>query len=175
MNINLIIVIISLLLVCFVVFIWYIRKKSKLTETFQSTSNKLTSVKHELRQLLTNSNIDIYEKAVGFLDEDEIVFCVQKTLQQTKIPLDLFYMDGVKMSDPIIQMYMDNQKIYNILAKCKFLDLIGRIVFVAAIAQTKTQNLEKHLECLDKIDFTDISVWKTMADPNGIVLKCVNS
>ena len=175
MNKNIVIVIAILLLVGWFTILLCIQRKPKLTETFQSTSNKLTSVKHELHQLLAKSNIDIYEKAIGFLDEDEIVSCVQKKLQQNKIPLDLFYMDGVKMSDPIIQMYMDNQKIYDILAKCKFLDLIGRIVFVAAIAQTKSQNFQKHLECLDKIDFTDIHVWKTMADPNGIVLKCVNS
>lgn len=151
-------------------------------ETFVTTSNQLGTLKKDLYNLLTKSvNYEVkhmYHNGIGKFNEQQIMDCVHKTLKKEKLPMKSFHMDGGKMDEPIIAMYKDNPKVYQVLAKCGFLDLVGRIVATAAWATSAKakdpQSLERFIQCIDKIDFTQIQIWKSISNPNGPVLTCVS-
>jgi hypothetical protein len=176
------VIIILIIVVGLAVLLWWTHTHTYTKEPFESAANKLTDLKKDLRNLLTQTvDYDIksfYDKSLGCLKEHEITQCVRNALKENKIPFDTFTMDGEKMSDPILQMYNNDRRIYNILGRCDFLTLIGRIVSVAAwVSQGKRnkESSEKFLKCLLHINFSDIRIWNTMSNPHGMVLKCVNS
>lgn len=177
-----------LILISILLFIWLIRKRKfseDTTETFASVPDKLDLLRNQLKQLLAKSvNYDVstlFNNGVSSVNLDplNITECVKKAMQKNKIPLATFTMEGNKMSEPIIKMYYETPDVFKILGNCKFLELIGRIVAIAAWAtKDKSNNSSKEhftyfVNCLDSIDWTDIKVWETMSDSKGIVMSCV--
>ena len=156
------------------------KKCNKCFETFQVTSSNLDKVRNDLRILLEQTvNYDItnmYNSTVN-LDPDTIVNCVHKTMKLYKLPLTDFSMDGDQMDKPILDMYQNNPKVYQILGKCKFLELVGKIIAIAAWISNngdKSQDaLFDFLKCIHKINWSDIQVWKNMSDSHGILLSCI--
>lgn len=143
------------------------------TERFETTTKMVTKVKTEIKNILTNSvRFDIetlYGKMWGNINEYEIVECVKNSMIENGIPFDSFNMDGSStMNEPIIKMYNNNRQVYDILAKCKFLNLIGRIIAIAALIEGKKEKSENTInrftECLNTIDFSDIQVWNNISE-----------
>lgn len=162
---------------------FYFHRCRKIVETFKSTTDKIRSLKIDLKNLIVKNvgkdTENLYVQSVGLLKEYEVVYCVKKTLKKNKLPLGLFNMDGEKMSDPIIKMYKKDQRVYDVLGNCGFLKLIGRIVSTATwlgTSQEKTKHqFSSFISCLNNINFKDIKVWENMSNPNGEVLKCIKS
>ena len=146
---------------------------SQSTERFETTTKMVTKVKTEIKNILTNSvRFDIetlYGKMWGNMNEYEIVECVKNSMIKNGIPLDSFNMDGSStMNEPIIKMYNNNRQVYDILAQCNFLNLIGRIIAIAALIGGKNEKSENTInrftECLNTIDFSDIQVWNNISE-----------
>jgi len=169
------------------VLIWHHQQNKPVTEAFATVPDKLNILRDELKHLLTKT-VD-YEVSTLFnqgvnmkqLDPWKIVNCVQKSLKKSKLPLTTFSMDGNKMDDPIVKMYHTDPEVFKVLGKCRFLELIGRIVAVAAWTglskggKVPKSHLKHFVNCLDSIVWTDIKVWETMSDPKGEVMMCVKS
>ena len=143
------------------------------TERFETTTKMITKVKTEIKNILTNSvkfDIgDLYEKMLGNINENQIIECVKKSMIKNGIPFDSFNMDGSStMNEPIIKMYNNNRQVYDILAQCNFLNLIGRIIAIAALIGGKNEKSENTInrftDCLNTIDFSDIQVWNNISD-----------
>lgn len=157
------------------------------TEAFATVPDKLDILRHDLKHLLTNS-VDyevnaLFKKGISMekLDPWKIVNCVQKSLKKRKLQLTTFSMNGDKMDDPIIKMYNTSPEVFKVLGECKFLELIGRIIAVAAWADLAKNgnfpisNLKHFVNCLDSIIWTDIKVWETISDSKGEVMSCIKS
>lgn len=152
---------------------------SQSNERFENTTKMVTNVKTEIKNILTNSvrfDIEIlYGKMLGNTNEYEIVECVKNSMIENGIPFDSFNMDGSTMNEPIIKMYNNNRQVYDILAKCKFLNLIGRIIAIAALIEGKKEKSENTInrftECLNTIDFSDIKVWNNISETVNQCLK----
>ena len=153
---------------------------SQSTERFETTTKMVTKVKTEIKNILTNSvRFDIetlYEKMLGNINENQIIECVKNSMIKNGIPFDSFNMDGSStMNEPIIKMYNNNRQVYDILAKCKFLNLIGRIIAIAALIEGKKEKSENTInrftECLNIIDFSDIKVWNNISETVNQCLK----
>ena len=143
------------------------------TERFETTTKMVTKVKTEIKNILTNSvkfDIgDLYEKMLGNINENQIIECVKKSMIKNGIPFDSFNMDGSStMNEPIIKMYNNNRQVYDILAQCNFLNLIGRIIAIAALIGGKNEKSENTInrftDCLNTIDFSDIQVWNNISE-----------
>ena len=143
------------------------------TERFETTTKMITKVKTEIKNILTNSvkfDIgDLYEKMLGNINENQIIECVKKSMIKNGIPFDSFNMDGSStMNEPIIKMYNNNRQVYDILAQCNFLNLIGRIIAIAALIGGKNEKSENTInrftDCLNTIDFSDIQVWNNISE-----------
>ena len=113
---------------------------------------------------------------LGNINENQIIECVKNSMIKNGIPFDSFNMDGSStMNEPIIKMYNNNRQVYDILAKCKFLNLIGRIIAIAALIEGKKEKSENTInrftECLNIIDFSDIKVWNNISETVNQCLK----
>ena len=153
---------------------------SQSDERFGTTTKMLAKVKTEIKDILTNSvRFDIetlYGKMLGNMNEYEIIECVKNSMIKNGIPFDSFNMDGSStMNEPIIKMYNNNRQVYDILAQCNFLNLIGRIIAIAALIGGKKEKSENTInrftDCLNTIDFSDIKVWNNISETVNQCLK----
>ena len=142
---------------------------SRSTERFETTTKMVTKVKKDIKNILTNDIGYLYEKILGNMNEYEIIECVKNSMNKNGIHFDSFDMDGSStMNEPIIKMYNNNRQVYDILAQCNFLNLIGRIIAIAALIGGKNEKSENTInrftDCLNTIDFSDIQVWNNISE-----------
>jgi len=77
---------------------------------------------------------------------------------------DLYFSDET-LDVPIINIYNTNQKLWNIISKCKFLDLIGKFMSVVVFTNYTLTNQvvnDDVYKCLENIDWNRIETWKNI-------------
>lgn len=137
----------------------YFYKPEQLPENFAKISNDISSV---LKQLDKTD-----------LNHDKIMKCVVKKMKEYGIPISKFHMKGDTLAKPIVDMYNETPKLFEILGQCRYLELIGKIIGMAS--RKPTSNYKQFVNCLDSINWTNINVWQNISEPNSDLMYCVKN
>lgn len=187
---NIITVLTLLLLVVFSLLMVFIfiaplfRKHNVKQENFTATSKNLDTLDTDIKNLLTTvvgkDVVDLYSRLeLGLVDQKKILGCIRQKMSNAKIPLDKFNMDGDRMDTPILKMYQEDRKLYDILAECNFLRMIGRtlglIMYVTYIQGYSKVDEDTFGNCMNKFgDFSDINIWKNIGTVKDEFIKCMS-
>jgi len=161
-------------------------KRKTHPKNFSGISKNLDSLNTDIKRLLNTvigkDVVTEYRRMnLGIDKEAEIMECIHQKMTEKNIPLDAFKMDGDRMDTPIVKMYNENRELYDILASCNFLRMIGRtigIIMYITYAQSSSTKVDsdKFGACMDKLgDFSDINIWNNIGTVGDMIVKCTSN
>lgn len=133
--------------------------------TFELTSTRLSDLNTQLIQLLnekTGRNVEKSYYVFLGTTEQAMVDKVQRTLKARNMQSQ-FTMDGTSMDEPILKMYSNYPKLFELLGDIGYLTMVGKIIATATWSSLTTNpspaNLDAFWQCIDDIDWKDSLTW----------------
>jgi hypothetical protein len=171
-----------ILLIVIAGILMYFYYPTKRSENFDNISSDITKLQQDLIILLNNTTGQDVSQLVleNFrYNTSKVIDCLSAKFSKLGISEDDLVISADTLDKPIISIYQNNPKIYNILEKCKFLEILGTTLATvswATNAPNKNANkLKNFFNCLQSINWGDINVWMSFTDPEGDIFYCINA
>lgn len=146
-----------------------ISKHNRPSDTFEQTAEQLTKLNEDLLSLINEKTgtdlAESYKKYLGVSPAD-MVGRVKRAMEG-RFMLSTFTMEGDSMDAPVLKMYANNKKLFELLGSVGYLTMLGKIIATSAWASSSTnpspENLDAFWQYTDNIDWTFHVTWVNLA------------
>lgn len=143
--------------------------KPKKSPVISEVALSLSETKSNLRKMMIPEFREIFDSNVQE-DPRKILACVERVMGDKINELDL---SGDRTDQTIQKIYSNNRDMYNSLAKCGFLDIMGKtvatLVWLMTHPKATPQQMQNMYDRLRSVDMSDINTWVNPGNSRGAI------